>query len=323
MDNRYPIYGLLFLAVLLAVCLNGCGGGIVNAASGAPDIPGPARAVNDSTATLCAEEDNVKVFFFGETRGYIIEATHPTYSPLSGSCEPDFTDCPPPQGEDYPFNPGVYKLLDDGITVVEAVREEFWWLPDGMVVSVDHGTPETDIHYIRISRKIADEASWPQFLVLYMDGNLRIKPHPPVGMSDTCFGSSVIIGPNAVAERPVAEIVAINYDSATDALEIGFKDGNSAILSIINVDRTQTLVKEEVTSPTALSFVTFRSMFVSSGNADVDSVEWIDPAGVLQTAAMTAAIMDYPGGDSIEWFFYRAAWSKHNTPAPDIRIKLQ
>lgn len=298
------------------VILSGCGGG----GGGAISSPVPAKAVNGSYTTLCAEVDNASVYFFAKatTVTYAIEATHPTYGSSSGSCSPDFAGCSTGQDVNYPFTPGVYKLFDDGTTVVEAVREAQWWRPEGMEASVNAGAPKTDIHYIRLSHKISGVASWPQFLVLYMDGNLRLKPQPPAGTSDTCFGSSVIVGPNAEAKRPFAEISSVKYVSSSGTLEIAYKDGNMATLHIKSVSRDKAIVVVTTSSSPTVPFVTFRSMYVGAGNADVDSVQWKDASGTLQDVP----IMDYKGGDVTELLFHRTAWSKHNTSAPDIRIKL-
>lgn len=283
--------------------------------------PTEARAQNNSYQTLCAEEDNVNVFFYGETTGYTIEATHPSYiDDTPGNCEPDFTNCTPVPEPDYPFTPGIYTLYDDHDSMkIEAVREERWWRPNGMTASVKNSTEKLeDIHYIRIYHRIAETNSWPQFLVLYMDGNLRIKPQPPIELTDTCFGSSVIVGPNVEENRPIAEISEVICDPANDRISIVYKDGNKATLSIGSVNRIKTIVNVENNFTTNKSFLTFRSMYVASGNADVDSVQWKDASG----STGDSAIMDFIGGDAFEWFFYRKTRSKHNTYAPDIKIKL-
>lgn len=276
-----------------------------------------AIASNQSTSTLCAEDDNINIPFSGDVTSFVIEATHPTYEVGTDNCAPDFSNCPPPE-PGYPFTPGVYELFDDGETVVEAVREAEWWRPNGMEVSVDAGTPVTDIHYIRIYRKIADANEWPQYFVLYMDGNLRLIPHPPVGITSVCFGSSVIIGPASIALRPIAEITSARYVSTSKSMEVLYKTGNSAILDLHEVNRTIARVRITVNYPTDIPFATFRSMFVEDGNADVDHVRWKDSSGVLHDDT----IMTFPGGEGTEWFFYRSIRSQHNTSAPDTRIKL-
>jgi hypothetical protein len=98
----------------------------------------------------------------------------------------------------------VYLHADSGFNhgFPSAVRDSSWWQPHGMAASVDDGLPATDIHYVRVYRKIPETSEWPQFLVLYIDGNLRLIPHPQEGMARVCFGSSVIVGPAAMSARP-------------------------------------------------------------------------------------------------------------------------
>lgn len=69
----------------------------------------------------------------------------------------------------------------------------------------------------------------------------------------------------------------------------------------------------------AVPFVTFRSMFVAEGNADVGRVRWRDTSGVMYDDPIIA----FAGGEGSEWLFYRSSRSTHNTSAPDIRIRLE
>ncbi|MDO8513262.1 MAG: hypothetical protein Q7S37_02060 [bacterium] len=144
---------------------------------------------------------------------------------------------------------------------------------------------------------------------------MRIKPHPQ-GTDDNCFGSSVIIGPAAPSKRPFAEIVSANYVSSQDLLELDYKDGSSAILQVVEINRTHTVVKVTFTSSATVPLVTFRSMFVALGNSDVDHVGWKDAKGVVHDDLITA----FTSGESTSWFFHRDQFSTHNTSSPDIRI---
>ena len=106
------------------------------------------------------------------------------------------------------------------------------------------------------------DSEWPRFFVLYMDGNLRLIPHPPEGMARVCFGSSVIVGPAAMSARPIAEIVSVRYLSASKTMEVDYAAGGSAILTLQEVDRTLARVGVTVNYGTVPPFATFRSMFV-------------------------------------------------------------
>jgi hypothetical protein len=276
-------------------------------------------AANRSTATQCAEEDNVNIPLTGQVASFIIEATHPTYPVTLGNCDPDFSNCQPALSG-FSFTPGVFKLFDDGETVVEAVREASWWRPSGMAAAVDDRSQAPDAHYVRIYRRIADTSEYPQVLVLYQDGNLRLIPQPPVGASSVCFGSSVIVGPAATAQRPIAEIDSVTYVSQSQSLEVKYRDGGTATIILRDVNRDLTRVQVNVNYPTgALPFATFRSMFVADGNADVDHVRWVDAAGVTRDDP----VMTFPGGEGTEWLFDRRTRSRHNTSAPGIRIRIE
>jgi hypothetical protein len=305
---------LIMLAAVL-LCHGGCSGGTDQGE------PATVKAVaeNCSTATLCAEQDNVNVALTGSVRSFVVEATHPTYQVGTDDCTPNFRDCPDPSAPMYPFAPHVYKLFDDGETVIEAVREASWWRPRGMSARVDAGDAESDIHYVCVSRKVLGANEWPQFMVLYMDGNMRLIPHPPVGRTRVCFGSSVIIGPAAVADRPIAEIASVRYLSSSKTMEITYREGGSARLALQDVSRQRARVVVTVNYPTdAEPFATFRSMFVENGNADVDHVRWTEPEGTQHDAP----IAEFRGGEGTTWLFHRTTRSRHNTSAPDIRIQL-
>jgi hypothetical protein len=278
-----------------------------------------AQASNKSTPTACAEEDNVNICFTGRVASFSLEATPPAYPLASDNCAPDSSNCPAaPPG--FPFTSDVFKLFDDGETVVEAVREASWWRPLGMLAGVNDRPPVADIHYLRLYRRIAGTSEYPQILVLYSDGNLRLIPQPPAGSGSVCFGSSIIIGAAAPAARPLAEISSVTYFSSTQTLEIKYKEGGTARIVLREVLRNLTRVQVIVNYPTeALPWATFRSMFVSEDNADVERVKWLDAAGVMRDEP----VMAFAGGLGTEWFFYRQTRSRHNISAPNLRIRLE
>ncbi|MCP4214951.1 MAG: hypothetical protein GY765_09850 [bacterium] len=274
-------------------------------------------ASNNSVATLCAEEDNVNIPLTGTVESFIIEALHPSYTVGTDNCNADFTNCNAARTA-YAFTPGVTKIWDDGTTAVEVVTDAQWWRPSGMSVTVNGDNMQTDVHYIRVYGKIADAYEWPQFFVLYQDGNMRLIPHPPAGSASVCFGSSVVVGPAAVAERPFVDIASVNYHSEDQALTVIYSSGGYATFHLDDVNRARARVRVDVDyDTTTLPFATFRSMFVATGNTDVDSVSWKDGSG-----ANDEDIMDFTNGESGEWLFYRKTRSQHNTSAPDIRITV-
>jgi hypothetical protein len=286
-------------------------------------------ATNLTVPTSCAEHDNVNVPILGRARSFVIEATHPAWNSPS-DCTADFTSCPTGPGRpEFPSPPATTPLYDDGTTVVEAVTEPAWWRPGAMTARVGANVA-SDVHYLRIARKVADAPEWPQVLVLYVDGNLRLIPHPPPGLSLICFGSSVVVGPAAFAPRPFAELSSVEYLPASDSLRLVYRAGWRASIQILTVNRAINRVRYAFDAgllvPPMHALVTFRSMFVEAGNADVDRVAWTDLAGAARDEPIMTFPLRAPDLSMVpgrQWLFYRGTPSVHNTTAPDIRIILE
>ena len=268
-------------------------------------------AENHSYETTCAEEDNVNIPIFApEVNRFWVVATHPEYCPcVYDGCPTDFSGCTP--GSKDGSTDSCATLWDDGVNVVKVCTVSDWWRPYSMDVVVNGSSASA--HYLQYYRKIEGENSWPQFLVLYEDGNLRIKPHPPQGISDVCFGSSIIVGPAAPAQRPYVDIQQVQVDTSTMSLDITYRKGEVAHIDLA-VDRLQAVAEVEVgySTSTEIPFAIFRSMWVENGNADVDHIR-----------ASTGNFPILTGWTNLEglwWFFHREVNSTHNQSAPDIRI---
>lgn len=277
-------------------------------------------ADNESSCTSCAEEDNVNIPLYAQQITHFrIVATHPTYDIGQDSCAADFSNCPETDaGGDQAADP-CQMLLDDGLNVIKLCQDESWWLGNTMAVTVNGQTG--DGHRLVWQRKIADEDSWPEVLVIYQDGNLRLKPQPPAGRADVCFGSSVIVGPAPPATRPFVEIAEISVNPSMMNLALTYRDGGAASLHLA-VNREQATVSVTANYGASAPFATFRSMYVSEGNADVERIE--TDAGLFQLLndddlVCTPAWSILTGS---RWFFQRAVRSKHNTSAPDILVEI-
>lgn len=275
-------------------------------------------AVNNSACTTCAEDDNINIPLFAEeVNNFQVVATHPTYGVGTDNCNADFSGCPSGNGvaiqtADSCEKPGTF-------ADVEVCTVADWWRPYNMTVVV--GDAELSGHYLRWYKTIEGSSSAPQFLVLYQDGYMRLKPHPPVGISDTCFGSSVIIGPAPLADRPYVDIEKVTVDLTESTLDIVYRAGGSAHLKL-SVNRDRAVANVGVNYDGSKPFATFRSMYVSDGNADVDQIR--TGGGDLGFFSQSPHQCDVkwntlPG---TWWFFHRAVHSKHNTSAPDIRIEV-
>jgi hypothetical protein len=135
-----------------------------------------------------------------------------------------------------------------------------------------------------------------------------------------CFGSSVLVGPASICAQPIAEIQTVRYLPSPPSLRVVYRDGSSALISIEELNRQTARLRVDLGySTAATSFATFRSMFVEDGNCDADRVGWLGYDGVYNGGV---PIMEFKHGEGSEWFFHRAARSKHNTSGPDIRIKI-
>jgi type II secretory pathway pseudopilin PulG len=267
---------------------------------------------NDSTSTSCAEEDNINIpMYVADVAQFKVTATHPQYDIGEDNCNADFSGCPNVKTQ---VDDSCSKLYDDGTNVVEGCTISDWWRPEMMKITVLGGA-SGDYHYLRIYRKIEGENSWPQFLVLYEDGNLRLKPQPPLGRSDTCFGSSIIAGPAVPSDRPFAAVQEVQVNPSALTLDLTYRMGGTAQVTL-SVDRDKASAIVDVGYPVSSSnpYVVFRSMYVENGNADVDTVQ--NPHGIYPILSNWKAL------EGPWWFLFRSERSVHNTSAPDFRVEL-
>lgn len=306
-------------------------------------------ASNQSYCTTCAEEDNINVpIMASETiTQFQIIATHPEYisqvTNANNSCAADFSGCDfaranvqsfraveaNSQNSSVAYNGGdaciqnaVNRIYDDGTNVIWVCTEPEWWQSTNMTVTIPSANTSRAGHRLVWNQKIIDENSWPQVLVIYEDGNLRLKSHPPVGLTDICFGSSIIIGPAPVEERPFVNIEAISVEPAAGTFEITYADGTTAQAQL-NVDRTKATV--DITANYDHSehpITTFRSMYVADGNSDVDRVRVNDQALEYLSGTPEDWSVAWEELSGTSWFFYRAISSTHNISSPDIEIHL-
>jgi hypothetical protein len=283
------------------------------------DLIGWAR--NDSTATPCAEVDNVNVPLFaeGQLATFTVLATHPQYwiEPSDFPCPAIWEDCAAlVGGSGAPSEPERWtKLWDDGQTVLEVSYVPGWWRGSNRAMLVEVNGRTAQGHYLRVYQKISDANSWPQVLVLYADGNARLKPQPPAHMPDTCFGTSIIIGPATPGDRPFADISGVVFEPSTSTLAVSFADGQTATL-IFSTSRAETslLVRVGYETDSLHPFAILRSMFVRDGRSDVDSIQ--TSTGEVPVLSNWSTL---PGSS---WFFHRNTRSDHNTCAPDLTVTL-
>lgn len=284
-------------------------------------------AENLTTPTTCAEVDNVNVPLSVarplSRMSFTVEARHPAYPFAEDHRAADFSNCPDMVSDGGRGPQRVFHVYDNHLsTAVEAVSDPNFHQP-GMRVRVA-GVAMDDVHFVRLIRKIAGADSWPEVLVLYSDGNLRIKPQaPPVGGDpayggDPVFGSSLIIGPAPRGERPVAQIRSVTFVPSKGAFRLKYEAGGAATLRVRRADPEATRVEVVARYPTSpdLPFATLRSMFVRVGNADVDTVQWQDATGAVRGADVSG----FGSAEGTAFGFGRSVMSMHNTSAPDLWV---
>jgi hypothetical protein len=278
-------------------------------------------AANLSTPTLCAEDDNVNVPLTvakpSHHVSFTLEARHPAYAVGVDNTAANFCNCDQAPTV-YKGPPQTVHLYDDHRgTALEVVIDPNFYRP-GMEVRVGKQSV-AGVTYVRLIRQIAGTDSYPQVLVMYADGNLRLKPQAAVDGTDPAFGSSVIVGPAAEQARPFAAVKSITYVPASDTFKVVYaQGGGSATLRVLEADRLVTRVRVNgnyAATPT-LPFATFRSMFVQTANDDVDHVSWSNGA-----LGEDSAILSFRGAASARRFIFRRdVRSEHNTSAPDIVV---
>jgi hypothetical protein len=211
----------------------------------------------------------------------------------------------------------IYRSDD---VIIEAVFVEFWWLaPERMTVTLTNGKKTKNVAYIRFYRPLPWNGGYAQVLVLYQDGNLRLLPVAPEGVDWIPFGTSVIVGqPRTDSNRPYVNIKEVVIDPERWQMGLLYKDGSSVRMKL-NCTYTQTqlfvsdlyLTKDPFTNP----FLTIRSMFVTEGNNDVDSVKVDD--------RYSRHIMEKFGAlQGRSFAFFRRCISKHLTLSPDIQVDI-
>ncbi len=272
---------------------------------------------NHSEPVLCAEKDNVYLSFASPlVRSFRIEAVHPAYlgALLADRFAPDWTGC------DIPINPSqsgkvrritIYETPD--LQLVGLVYPSFWRtknVPVRVSERVVNG-----LHLLQLWVRHQERAE--EVLVLYPpDGYWRARPLPPVHLRWTAYGSSFLVGPVEVDERPFADIASIVFEPEAKTFVLAFSGGGSAKVRLSQLDQERiTLDIDFDRGFDSRPFAALRSMFVTETNADVARAAW---RGSGAKAWLESPIMAFPGGKAVEFWAGRTAPSRHNTSAPDM-----
>jgi hypothetical protein len=277
------------------------------------------EVTNASEPVLCAEKDNVTLNLqSGAVRRFRIEAAHPAYigTLVRDSFEADWTACDIPGNPDKPAAtlPRRVTLYEDINLWVVGLRFPTFWRPATATVRIGDRI-ETGIHLLQVwmIRPMGGE----EVLVLYpQDGYWRARPMAPSGMAPTAFGSSFLIGPVEVNERPIVRISEVAFDPKGRAFTLKFDRGGAATVTIANVDQNRHVL--DVSFDKAVEgrpFAALRSMFVTDFNNDVAriAVREKDAKGWREDGIMT-----FNRATATDVWAGRTAPSRHNTSSPDM-----
>jgi hypothetical protein len=277
------------------------------------------QARNLTTPELCAEKDNVQIDLVSpEVRSFRVQAAHPAYigTIVTDRWAPDLTSCN--------FRVDAKTFADNGqrITLWESPTmwlvgfklPEFWRPADVPVRVGDRVVNGLMIVQLWVLHRERAE----EFLVLYPpDGYWRARPLPFEDMRWTAYGSSFLVGPVEVQERPIVALKEIAFDPDTKTFTLSFKRGGSAKIALEAIDQEH--VSLDVTydgaMPAGLPFASMRSMYATETNADVARMAWRTKGGA---SWKEDSVLNFPTAAVTELWAGRRLPSRHNMSAPDM-----
>jgi hypothetical protein len=276
-----------------------------------------------SEPVLCAEKDNVTVNLASKAvRRFTIEAVHPAYMGTlqRDSFEADWTGCtapgdprpeattaaPPP-----PRRITLYEEYD--LWVVGQIYPSFWRPATATVRIGDRVEKGLHLLQVWLRRPMGGE----EVLVLYpQDGYWRLRPRAPASLAPTAFGSSFLLGPVEVDERPIVKIKEVAFDPKSRTFTLAFERGGSATVVMSKVDDTRHVLDVAFDAPIGgRPFAALRSMYVTATNNDVARI------AVLEAEAkgwQETPIMAFKRAEATQVWLGRTSPSRHNTSSPDM-----
>jgi hypothetical protein len=288
------------------------------AAPGTIAQPVAVEVMNASEPVVCAEKDNVTLTFASAAvSGFRIVAQHPAYSGAleRDSFQADWTACnaaddPRPGPPAPPKRATLYEDIE--MWVVGLTFHEFWRPPTATVRI--GGRSEKNIHLLQLwmIRPMGGE----EVLVLYpQDGYWRLRPQAPSHRAPTAFGSSVLIGPVDVEQRPIVRLSEVSFDPKLRRFRLQYERGGSATVRLAQVDQHSHTLEVAFDQPIAgRPFAALRSMYVTDVNNDVARIAVRDKGA---KGWREDGIMTFNGAIATELWAGRVSVSRHNTSAPD------
>lgn len=282
---------------------------------------------NRSEPVLCAEKDNIQIdFASSNVKTFRVQAVHPAYIGTIAVDRylPDFTAC------DMSADPVV------ATSVKKTVRRTIYETPEFQLVAYTYPTfwrgANTPIRIIDTENKI--DATFREIhmiqvwtlhreraeevLVVYPpDGYWRARPLPFADMRWTAYGSSFLIGPVEMQERPIVDLKLITYDAQAKTFTLDFARGGSARMNIQALDTEHVALDVTLDGaiPRNLPFASLRSMYITDFNNDASRIAY-KPRDAKRWGE--GHVMDFKSADASEFWLGRTTVSKHNTSAPDM-----
>ena len=275
--------------------------------------------VNKTVPVLCAEKDNVQVDFISPlVRQFRIQAVHPAYINTINADRfaPDFSAC------DMTRDPSF--KADNSRRVTFWETPEFWltgytfpsfWRPATVPVRVGDRV-ENGLHLVQLWMRYRERAE--EVLVFYpADGYWRARPLPFGDMRWTAYGSSFLVGPVEIQERPIVALKDVAFDPATKTFTMNFMKGGSATIKLDTIDQERIVLDVGLSSamPAGAPFVTLRSMYATEFNSDVAKFAWRSKGG---EGWGEAPITTFKQAKATELWAGRTTPSIHNLSAPDM-----
>lgn len=274
-------------------------------------------ARNLSTPDLCAEKDNIQIdFASAAVKTFRVQATHPAYIGMivNDRYAPDFSSCSFYTDEKFGDIGQRVTLFETPDLQLVGYKLPTFWRPADTPVRVGDKTFQ-GISAFQLWIRYRERAE--EILVFYPpDGYWRIRPLPFADMRWTAYGSSFLIGPVEIKERPIVDIRDVVFDPATKTFTLAFRRGGSASVKLEAVDQEHLSLDVALEGlPANLPFATLRSMYTTEANADASRVAWRTKGG---EAWREEPIMTFPNSEVTEFWAGRRSPSRHNLSAPDM-----
>jgi hypothetical protein len=277
------------------------------------------EVTNASEPALCAEQDNVTLTFASpDVRRFRVEAIHPAYIDTlrADRFGPNFTDCPhelsPATTELRP--PRRVTFYEDAESWLTGFTFTNYWRPHDIPFRVGDRV-EVGLHVVQLWVRRNERAE--EVLVVYPgDGYWRIRPLSPAHLGWSAYGSSLLVGPVEMEDRPLVKIRAIDFDPAAMTFRLAFAAGGGAVLKIDKLDRDALSLNVTLDRPVPdRPFAALRSMYVTEFSNDVARIALRDEN---VRAWREEPIMTFKRAKATEVWAGRQVPSWHNTSAPDM-----